>query len=212
MVTLERVKSKGATSWDVCHEHGLKMHSVSGRFTWLKQSRQVIVVGKRTPAGAGISQVFVLPEYARGRFEPEPEPASQAQAIPEDDEPAANSPEDLGLVTPTARPYGVETPEPENPISNASTKAVQVPDLRKFVDWVHAQGVPVHADVKVGHCALAFSGLCVADLRWLCQAIRQAGRAPAPATMKKSVFARDVSILRPGHDLETTQKLSKSDH
>jgi hypothetical protein len=207
MVTLQRVGAYGATPWEVCDEHRLKMHSVSGRFTWLKQSRQVIVVGKRTPAGAGVSQVFVLPDYARGRGEPEPEPASQAQEIPEeDDEPAANSPEDLGLVTSAPRPYGVKTPEPEKPTSNASSHAVQVPDLRKFVDWVQDQDVPIHADVTVGHCQVSFSGLCVSDLRWLCQAIRQAGRAPAPATMLKAVRARDVAILRPGHDLETTQK------
>lgn len=124
----------------------------------------------------------------------------------DDDEPAPNSPEDLGLVTPTARPYGVETPEPEKPTTNASTNALQIPEIHKFINWVHAQDLPVHADVKVGHCAVAFSGLCVADLRWLCQAIRQAGRAPVPATMKKAILARDVSILRPGHDIETTQK------
>lgn len=137
-------------------------------------------------------------------------PASAQGSLLDDDEPAPNSPEDLGLVTPAARPYGVETPEPEKPTSNASSHAVQIPDLRKFVDWVKDQDLPVHADVKVGHCAIAFSGLCVADLRWLCHAIRQAGRAPAPTTMKKAVFARDVSILRPGHDLETTRKLPRS--
>lgn len=139
------------------------------------------------------------------------EPESGTQDLFEDDgEPAANSPEDIGLITPTARPYGVETPEPEKPTSNASSHAVQVPDLRTFVDWINKQGLPVHADVKVGHCAVSFSGLCVADLRWLCQAIRQAGRAPAPATMAKAVFRRDVSILRPGHDLETSRKPAKT--
>ncbi len=136
--------------------------------------------------------------------------SSQGSLLDDDGEPAANSPEDLGLVTPTARPYGIETPEPEKPTSNASSHAVQVPELRKFVDWIKKQDLPIHADVKVGHCQVCFSGMCVADLRWLCQAIRQAGRAPAPTTMKKAVIARDVSILRPGHDLETTQKWPKT--
>lgn len=116
-----------------------------------------------------------------------------------DDEPKPNSPEDLGIVTP-AHVYGKPAPEPDPLPTNASSQALQLPEVRKFVDWIHKQGLPTHAEVTVGHVLIALSGMTMTDLRWLCKAIRRAGRAPRPSTMLKAAKARDVRILRPGGD------------
>lgn len=222
MSDLTRLKAQGITTFEFTEAHPeAERVSVSPRFSHLYKARKIGKHGARHRPGqkkGATSAIYVLLSFATHVHDPEEDRDIRIEttglctlpADTEDDEPKANSPEDLGLVTPTPRPYGVETPEPEKPSSNASSHAVQVPDLHKFIDWIHDQDFPVHADVKVGHCAIAFSGLCVADLRWLCQACRQAGRAPAPATMAKAVFRRDVSILRPGHDLETSQRWPKT--
>jgi hypothetical protein len=123
-----------------------------------------------------------------------------------DDEPKPNSPEDLGLVTPP-HVFGEKTPEPRK-TTNASSHALKLPEIRKFVEWIHKQGLPTHADVTVGHVFVALSGMSMTDLRWLCKAIRRAGRAPRPSTMLKAAKARDVRILRPGGDPETVGRRS----
>jgi hypothetical protein len=126
-----------------------------------------------------------------------------------DDEPKANSPEDLGQAVPAARRYGKPRPEPEPLPKNLSPAAIDWKDFRKFVAWVHEEEFPIHADVTVGHCMTTLSGLGLEDLRWLCQAIRQAGRAPCPVTMRKAALARDVRIMRPGDQAGIWMKVRK---
>ena len=125
-----------------------------------------------------------------------------------DDEPKSNSPEDLGLVTPPGMVYGTSSmPEPDPPPVNLSSNAIQLADAHKFVDWIWEKEIPTHIDVTPGRILIVLSGMGRPDLRWLCGAILQAGRAPKPETMKKAVIARNVKILRPGGDPEETQKI-----
>ncbi len=70
-------------------------------------------------------------------------------------------------------------------------------DARRFVAWVHDQDMPIHADVTVGHVLVGLSGFSPADLGWLCRALRQAGQAPHPDTMREALLKRDVGLLRP---------------
>ena len=138
-------------------------------------------------------------------FPSDPGDSQEPQEALFDDEPKANSPEDLGLVPP-ASVYGNHTTEREPLPKNLAPCAIDWKAFRLFVEWIHDQDLPIHADVTVGHCMTTLSGLSLEDLRWLCQAIRQAGRAPCPVTMKKAAIARNVRIMRPGGDLEESQK------
>jgi hypothetical protein len=115
-----------------------------------------------------------------------------------DDEPKPNSPEDLGLVTPkpAGEVYGKPAPEPDPMPENFARSAIQHDDAIRFRDWIFEQDIPTHAQVTIGGILVGLSGLGPTDLRWLCQAIRQAGRAPSPATMKRAVLTHDVSVLR----------------
>jgi hypothetical protein len=117
---------------------------------------------------------------------------------PDDDEPKPNSPEDLGLVTPIpAGPlYGQARDEPDPLPENFARSAIQHEDAVRFRDWIFDQDLPTHAQVTIGWILTDLSGIGQAELRWLCQAIRQAGRAPSPATMKRAVLTHDVSVLR----------------
>ncbi len=128
-----------------------------------------------------------------------------------EDEPKANSPEDLGLVTPPGRKieklFGTSTmPEPERPPINLAPGVIQLEHARKFCDWINDQELPVHVDVTPGRILVTLSGMGLDDLRWLCLACKQAKRVPNPITMKNAAIARDVRILRPGGDLETSQR------
>lgn len=138
---------------------------------------------------------------------PEPSPGASGDLF--DDEPKPNSPEDLGQVTPPGqRLYGMSSMrEPDPPPVNLSSHAIQLEDARVFVDWIKKQSIEIHVDVTPGRVLVVLSGLGLPDLKWLCKAILQAGRAPQPETMKKAVVARDVRVLRPGGDPETTQGL-----
>lgn len=113
----------------------------------------------------------------------------------EPDEPKPNSPEDLGLI-PRARVYG-EPSEDSEPVEYVGAPRWHE-DASTFVRWIHAQELEVHADVRFGVVFRDLSGLSQANLRWLCQACRQAGRAPEPWKMKRAALARDVGLLRPG--------------
>jgi len=113
-----------------------------------------------------------------------------------EDEPKPNSPEDLGLAAPNPNAYGTPRPEPEPLPENFCRSAIQPDDARTFVDWVNEQELPVHAAVTVGGILVGLSGLGRNDLKWLCRAIRQAGRAPSPERMRRAVMSHDVAVLR----------------
>ncbi len=73
---------------------------------------------------------------------------------------------------------------------------MQHADAEKFRDWIYAEKLPTHARVTLGGIVVGLSGLGKPDLRWLCQAIRQARRAPSPELMRRAVTSHDVSVLR----------------
>jgi hypothetical protein len=81
-----------------------------------------------------------------------------------------------------------------------ASSAIQIEDARAFIGWLALQDIPVHADCTIGHVLVGLSGLGREDMRWLCGAIRQAARAPAPAAMRQAVLTHDVSRLRPDDD------------
>jgi hypothetical protein len=97
---------------------------------------------------------------------------------------------------PHPRGYGEPTPEPDPYPDNACRSAIQIQDARTFVAWLAEQDLPVHADCTVGHVLVGLSGLGRPDLKWLCQAIRQAGQAPEPARMRRAALKHDVALLR----------------
>jgi hypothetical protein len=114
-----------------------------------------------------------------------------------DEEPKPNSPEDLGLGQPAGKVFGDPRPEPDPIRVNACSSAIQHDDVRKFVAWIYAQeDLEIHAEVTFGHVIVGLSGFSPTDLGWLCQAIRQAGKAPAPYVMRQALLKKDVGILR----------------
>ena len=128
----------------------------------------------------------------RGLFE---EPAA-----PIEDDPKPNSPDDLGYTTPSVSVYGTARPEPDPMPENFCRSAMQWDDARKFVAWIHARNIPTHAGITLGGIVVGLSGLGVADLRWLCGAIKQAGVAPSPEKLRRAVMTHDVSVLREADD------------
>ena len=117
---------------------------------------------------------------------------------PDPEEPKPNSPEDLGMVppTPAGQVYGKPALEPDPLPENFARSAIQHDDATRFRDWIFAQKIPTHAQVTVGGILVGLSGLGRKDLRWLCQAILQAERAPSPGYMRRAVLTPDVSVLR----------------
>ena len=97
---------------------------------------------------------------------------------------------------PAGQVYGKPAPEPDRLPENFARSAIQHVDAVKFRDWIFAQDIPTHARVTIGGILVGLSGLGKPDLRWLCQAIVQAGRAPSPGAMKRAVLTHDVSVLR----------------
>ncbi len=117
---------------------------------------------------------------------------------PPEEDPKPNSPEDLGHVTPTpaGQVYGKPAPEPDPLPVNVCSSAIQHSDAIKFRDWIYEQDVPTHARITLGGIVVGLSGLGLEDLRWLCKAIRQAGRAPSPEKLRRAVMTHDVGVLR----------------
>ena len=171
----------GLTTWEFGQREGIEREGYSTRFSMLKQKGLIVVTGKRRrPDGTGrYSEIHVLAEYG--------EPI---------EEPKSNSPEDLGHAPPNPNAYGTPRPEPEPLPENFCRSAIQHSDARTFVDWIGEQELPVHVSVTVGGILTGLSGLGRSDLKWLCQAIRQAGRAPEPEKMRRAVMTHDVSVLR----------------
>lgn len=114
--------------------------------------------------------------------------SEQAGLFPED--PPPNSPEDLGFVKPP--PPGTLEKLELPPMST-----LPIEDANKFLDWLDGQDdVKKSGEISLIAVLEAFSGLSRGDLKWLCGAIHQAGKAPDPGTMKKATLARDVALLR----------------
>lgn len=122
------------------------------------------------------------------------------QPVVDPDDPKPNSPEDLGMVTPNAPPdaqaYGKPRAEPDPMPVNLCSSAIQHEDAIVFRDWIYNQELPTHRQVTLGGIVCGLSGFGKLDLRWLCQAIKQAGRAPSPELMARAVKSHDVSVLR----------------
>lgn len=167
--------------------------SQSTVFSQLEKSGRIVVRGSRRHARTNQeSQIYLLPDYAGD--------AVRKVIVDElDDEPKPNSPEDLGQVPPK-KAFGEPRPEPDPVHVNIARGTMQPEDARTFVAWVHAQDIRIHAQVTFGHVLSDMSGLRPSDLRWLCQAIRQADRAPAPADMFQAALKRDVGLLRDWED------------
>ena len=118
-------------------------------------------------------------------------------------EPAPNSRDDLGF---GPAPEPSEDPRPRETFgkkkrapketTNAAPNAIQWADARKLVAWIVEQDVPTHVNVTTAHCLVELSGLTTIDLKWICQAIKQVGKAPRPVVMKRAAVARDVAIMR----------------
>ncbi len=131
-----------------------------------------------------------------------------------DEDPPANSPDDLGFGRPPprdpdvdrrpprSRSYGSPSPGPDPVPANQCSSAIQIQDARKFVEWIHDQDFPIHEDVTVGHVLVALSGWGTEALGWLCRACRQAGRAPSPIAMRSAWIGQDVGLLRKGEGPE----------
>lgn len=167
--------------------------SQSTVFSQLEKSGRIVVRGSRRNARTNQeSQIYFLPDYAG-------ESATKVIVDDLEDEPKPNSPEDLGQVPPK-KSFGDPRPEPDPVPENMARSAMQHGDAKKFVAWVHDQDIPIHADVTFGHVVVGLSGFGPKDLAWLCRAIRQAGRAPAPADMRGALLKRDVSLLRDWED------------
>lgn len=130
-----------------------------------------------------------------------------------DEDPPANSPDDLGFGKPARDPdvdrrpsssktYGERSPGPDPVPHNVAKGTIQFQDAKKFVTWLHDQDLPIHEDVTVGHVLVALSGLTPKHLGFLCRGCRQAGRIPAPWVMKLAAMKSDVGLLRPENEPE----------
>lgn len=123
-----------------------------------------------------------------------------------DDEPKANSQADLGY----QKPYGQGTPSSRGAEDrvNLASGTIGRKEALVFIEWLKTQEFEVHVDVTLGHVLTDLSGKRPEDLRWLCQAILQAKKAPEPWRMSKALKARDVGILR-GVDPEPRERLAR---
>ena len=144
----------------------------------------------------------------------------QGDLLAPDEDPKPNSPDDLGFGRPerppdvdrrpsSSRSYGESSPGPDPVPQNVASGTIQYQDAKTFVGWLHDQDLPTHADVTIGHVLVALSGLGKAELRWLCQAVRQAERIPAPWVMKIAAMKKDVGLLRPENEPEPQSRRTR---
>ncbi len=94
------------------------------------------------------------------------------------------------------RLYGEAVPDPDPIPLNHAKLAINLDDCKKLEDWIYKQDFPIHRQVTAAHLVTALSGMIRDDLRWLCYAMNQAERAPAPSKMLQALVARNVAILR----------------
>ena len=81
------------------------------------------------------------------------------------------------------------------PVNHAKL-AIHLDDCRELVDWIYKQDFPIHRQVTAAHLVATLSGMIRDDFRWLCYAMSQAERAPAPTDMRRALISRDVADLR----------------
>ena len=96
------------------------------------------------------------------------------------------------------RLFGELATEPDPYPVNHCKLAIHLEDAIKLVDWIYTLDIPIHAQITVGHVLEGLSGFGQGDLKWICRAIKQAERAPAPSVMRRALLARDVYYLRAG--------------
>ena len=94
------------------------------------------------------------------------------------------------------RLFGEHAPEPLPYPVNHCKLALNLEDAIKLVCWIHELDIPIHRQVTIGHVLESLSGMGKGDLKWICKAIKQAKRAPAPSVMRRALIARDVYYLR----------------
>ncbi len=94
------------------------------------------------------------------------------------------------------RLFGDSAPEPDPIPFNHAKLAINLEDCQELESWIFKQGFPIHRQVTAAHLVTALSGMIRDDFRWLCYAMNQANRAPAPSVMHQALVARNVAILR----------------
>lgn len=95
-----------------------------------------------------------------------------------------------------SRLYGDSSPDPDPLPVNHARLAIHLEECETLVDWIYKQAFPIHRQVTAAHLVAALSGMVRDDLRWLCYAMNQAERAPAPSVMRRALIDRDVAVLR----------------
>jgi len=95
-----------------------------------------------------------------------------------------------------SRLFGEAAPDPDPIPFNHAKLAINLDDCRELESWIYKQDFPIHRQVTAAHLVTALSGMIRDDFRWLCYAMNQANRAPAPSVMHQALVARDVAILR----------------
>jgi hypothetical protein len=94
------------------------------------------------------------------------------------------------------RLFGDSAPDPDPVPVNHARLAIHLEECETLIDWIYKQAFPIHRQVTAAHLVAALSGMVRDDLRWLCYAMNQANRAPAPSVMRQALIDRDVAILR----------------
>ena len=101
------------------------------------------------------------------------------------------------------RLFGDSAPDPDPVPVNQAKLAINLDDCRELVDWIYKQDFPIHRQVTAPHLVGALSGMIRDDFRWLCYAMGQANRAPAPSVMRQALIDRDVGVLRESDNRNT---------
>lgn len=94
------------------------------------------------------------------------------------------------------RLFGDSAPDPDPLPVNRASLAIHLDDCETLRDWIYKQDFPIHRQVTPAHLVTNLSGMIKDDFRWLCYAMQQANRAPAPADMRRALISRDVADLR----------------
>lgn len=94
------------------------------------------------------------------------------------------------------RLFGDSAPEPDPLPVNHASLAINLDDCRELVAWIYKQDFPIHRQVTAELLVVNLSGMIRDDFRWLCYAMHQAERAPAPSDMRQALITRDVADLR----------------
>lgn len=137
-----------------------------------------------------------------------------------DDDPPANSPEDLGMGAPfeprqqsrkrPPNPWDTAHPDhpsnrPENKILtgekppeswNVAKGALGIQHMRTFLEWCESKGID-NAGHTVGTLYVGLNAHSVDSFRWLCTVLGRQGftKLPPIVSMSKAILARDIALL-----------------